>query len=143
MECATFSFLPCTLVVDVVEMDHQHADLFACLERVKARCIECNTACLDELESLYRWLGAHCRSEERLARQIGFDFSHHAGSHGEMLRGIRRMLDEVGGGKRDVFSLLRYIDYWFECHIEQEDKPLAEAVKAQRGLAGNLLVDSQ
>ena len=137
MECATFSFLPCTLVVDVEDMDRQHADLFACLERVKARCIECNASCLDELELLYRWLGSHCQSEERLARQISFDFSDHARKHGEMLRGIRRMLDEVSSGKRDVFSLLRYVDYWFERHIEQEDKPLAAALKSCVGMAGN------
>jgi hypothetical protein len=41
-----------------------------------------------------------------------------------MVAAIEKGLTEVIEGKQDVFSVLRYVDYWFERHIVEEDRPL-------------------
>ena len=46
-----------------------------------------------------------------------------------MLRGIRKMLDDMEKPGADVFSLIRYVDYWFERHIQEEDRNLGINLK--------------
>jgi hypothetical protein len=38
-----------------------------------------------------------------------------------MLAAITHAVNEVREGRMDVFSVLRYIEYWFERHIREED----------------------
>ena len=67
-----------------------------------------------------------------MAREAGAEFAEHARVHRENLRVLRRALGEVKHGKRDVHSFLRYAEYWFERHINEEDKPFAASVRACR-----------
>ena len=121
-------FLPAELLVNVGLMDDQHAHLFAQLEALKTLCIEQNALPQSEAEALYQTLVEHCDSEAALAAAAGVDFTTHNKKHQVMLTGIRKMINEVLHERLDVFSLIRYVDYWFERHILDEDKQLAEAL---------------
>ena len=124
MRSSSLSYLPSTLVIDVPEIDEQHAHLFEQLETFKLSCIDHNAYQADEAEALFATLEAHCRTEEQLARQSGLDFRRHGEKHRLMLRSIRKMLDDMESPGADVFSLIRYVDYWFERHIQEEDRNL-------------------
>lgn len=117
-------FLPDSLVLNVPELDDQHAALFARLSKLKSLCIEANCLPTDQAEALLESLRVHCATEEALALEAGLDFSVHAGKHQAMLKGIAKTLELVRLGQMDVYSLIRYIEYWFERHIREEDMAL-------------------
>lgn len=123
-------YLPIELLIDVPEIDDQHAELFARLEQLKVHCIDMNCMPLDEADALFTALSIHCETEEHFAKKAEIDFSTHAFKHQKMLRGIYRTLQEVRDGRMDVFSLIRFIEYWFERHIIDEDKPLGVLLQA-------------
>lgn len=123
------SHLPRTLIINVPEVDRQHDELFRELATLKSMCIEQNALPLERAEALFDSLVEHCATEERLALDAGVDFRVHREKHGRMLKGIRKMLNEVEHEKLDVFTLIRYIDYWFERHISEEDKGLGIALQ--------------
>ena len=114
-------FLPDALLINVPEIDEQHAGLFASLARLKDRCIESNCLPAEDAAKLLEILRVHCATEEALAREAGLEFSSHAAKHQQMLKGIAKTLDEVREGHTDAFSLIRYLEYWFERHIREED----------------------
>lgn len=124
MNTETAFFLPDLLVVDVEEIDEQHAELFAHLAQLKDLCIESNCLPAAEADALLQSLSIHCDTEEKLAVAAGLDFTNHSIKHQKMLKGISHTLDEVRAGRTDVFSLIRFIEYWFERHIIDEDKAL-------------------
>ena len=129
MRRSSLSYLPSTLVIDIPEIDAQHAHLFEQLDEFKPSCIDHNAYQADEAEALFATLAAHCRTEERLAGEAGLDFRRHGEKHRVMLRGIRKMLDDMEKPGADVFSLIRYVDYWFERHIQEEDRNLGINLK--------------
>jgi hemerythrin-like metal-binding protein len=122
---SSLSFLSEDLILDVDVIDCQHNELFGRLDALKALCVERNALPEVEAEALLNALVAHFSAEEKLARAAGLDFRAHGEKHQRMLEGIQKMLFEVVSGCMDVFTLLRYIDYWFERHIVYEDKLLA------------------
>ena len=124
MSAVAPAFLPEALHIDVPEIDNQHAALFARLANLKALCIAANALPVVEAEALMLALREHCATEERLATAAGLDFSLHAVKHGKMLKSIAKTLADVQAGKMDVFSLIRFVEYWFERHISEEDKSL-------------------
>lgn len=124
MRSSSLSYLPSALVIDVPEIDAQHAHLFEQLEEFKASCIDHNAYQAEEAEALFATLTVHCQTEERLAGEAGLDFRRHGDKHRVMLRGIRKMIDDMENPDADVFSLIRYVDYWFERHIQEEDRNL-------------------
>lgn len=123
------SHLPRTLIVNVPEIDRQHDELFSELAALKSMSIEQNALPLARAEALFDLLVEHCATEERLALEAGLDFRTHRDKHARMLKGIRKMLDEVERETLDVFTLIRYVDYWFERHISEEDKDLGAALQ--------------
>lgn len=114
-------FLPDSLVINVPEIDEQHAELFAGLARLKSLCIEANCLPSDQAEALLETLRIHCSTEEAFAERAGLDFTVHAAKHRAMLKGIEKTLAQVRQERMDIYSLLRYIEYWFERHIREED----------------------
>jgi len=66
---SSLSYLPNALVIEVPEIDHQHARLFEQLEVFKASCIEHNAFVSEEAEAIFQILVDHCATEERLAAQ--------------------------------------------------------------------------
>jgi hemerythrin len=77
----TETFLPCALIVNIPEIDDQHAELFARLSKLKDICIEANTLPSGEAESILEILRVHCATEERLAKESGLVFTEHAKKH--------------------------------------------------------------
>lgn len=124
----TAYFLPDSLILAVPEIDDQHRELFAKLAEIKAICIEEN--CLPEAsaEALLDFLQVHFATEERLAKAAGFDFSKHAAKHEIMISAIRQGIAKVKIGKKDVFGLLKFVEYWFERHIAEEDLLLSKVL---------------
>ncbi|MDP3539751.1 MAG: hemerythrin family protein [Azonexus sp.] len=140
MNADTAVFLPDALMINVPEVDEQHAALFARLARLKHRCIETNCLPDDDATTLLESLRIHCATEERLANQAGVSFTTHAKKHQQMLKGIEKTLHDVRNEKTDIFSLIRYIEYWFERHIIEEDKDLGRNLqKAPVFLSGDPL----
>lgn len=134
MNDETRAFLPKSLIIDIPEVDDQHAALFARLANLKMHCVDVHDLPLGELDELMQTLRAHCATEERLAHEAGLDFSCHALKHEKMLGAIAKAIAEVGEQKTDVFSILRYIEYWFERHIREEDQNLG--YRLQQASAG-------
>lgn len=124
MSAVAPAFLPEALHIDIPEIDNQHAALFSRLADLKALCIEANALPEAEADALMLILREHCATEERLAIASGLDFSLHAIKHEKMLKSIAKTLADVREGKTDVFSLIRFLEYWFERHISEEDKVL-------------------
>lgn len=124
MESRSFSYLPAALRVHVPVIDAQHADLFERLASLKVSCIEHNAYMQEEADALFVTLVEHCETEERLAREAGVDFRRHGEKHVVMLHGIRKRLDEMEHPEADVYGLIRFIEYWLERHIREEDKLL-------------------
>lgn len=140
MNADTAVFLPDALIINVPEVDEQHAGLFARLAHLKHRCIETNCLPGEDAIGLLESLRIHCATEERLANQANVDFTAHAKKHQQMLKGIEKTLHDVRNGKTDIFSLIRYIEYWFERHINEEDKELGRHLqKALGSVAGGQL----
>ena len=125
-------FLPEALMIDVPELDAQHRSLFAGLAELKALCIKENSLPQAYAEHLLLALREHFATEERLADEIGVDFTDHAEKHDRMLAAITKGMADVYDGKRDVFGLLRFVEYWFERHIKEDDMPLGESLVAVR-----------
>lgn len=122
-------FLPRELLVDVPAIDRQHDDLFTQFEALKAICIEQNALPVAEAEALLDALEVHFATEEKFALDAGVDFDRHGEKHRKMLASVRKMLANVIVGELDAFSLIRYLDYWFERHIREEDKALGRSLQ--------------
>lgn len=129
MDNSSLAYLPDVLVINVPEVDGQHARLFEQLELFKAACLESNAFMSDQAEALFAYLVAHCETEERLAGEAKLDFRRHGEKHRVMLKGIRKRLDEMEHPEADVFGLIRYVAYWFERHIKEEDIGLGDSLR--------------
>lgn len=125
-------FLPEALMIGIAEIDAQHEELFVRLQSLKLLCVERN--CLPEQSGadLLCFLERHFATETAFARQAGIDFSRHALKHQANLAGMTKAVREACLGQRDIFSVLRYLEYWFERHIVEEDLPLGARLQAAR-----------
>lgn len=130
-------FLPAELVLGVPELDEQHEALFAQLVFLKNLCLREKHLPAAEADALLKALRDHYDSEERLADEMGEDFSNHARQHEVMLLAVSKTLKEVVERRANIFALLRYLDYWFERHIVEEDRVFDRRVGAQPRGAGN------
>lgn len=114
-------FLPNALVLGVPEIDAEHAKIFERLVALKAEHIESNSFPADAAEALLAALRSHFATEERLAELAGLDFVAHTDKHERMLNLVAMNLGKMRSGGVDCFTLYRYLGYWFERHIEEED----------------------
>ncbi len=117
--------LPEALLIDLPEVDAQHEEIFIRLETLKDACFDTGAKSFDEFECLLDLFAQHFATEEKIASQAGLEFSGHRQTHHENLHGFGKALDEVRKGARDVYCFLRYVEFWFERHIIQDDKPFA------------------
>lgn len=134
-------FLPAALRLGVAEIDWQHEGIFAELAFLKACCLEAKELSLEHVKSLLAMLRDHFATEERLANAAALPFSEHAWKHHEVLWNLTKAFNEIREGRGDVFSVLRYIDNWFERHIAEYDRDACVRLSAQvkfegDGLAG-------
>lgn len=126
-------FLPDALHLSVSEIDTQHGALFSLLADIKENCLASNQLPPECASELLNALHDHFRTEEELASLAGYDFSEHATKHVKMVSAIEKALAEVVNGTQDAFSLLRYVEYWFERHIAEEDRSLATHLTTRSG----------
>ena len=120
--------LPAALLIDLPEIDVQHEEIFRRIESLKETCYGNGQVSFDEFESLLDYLKYHFATEERIAQEAGAAFVDHARVHRENLRALRKAFGKVRNGAGDVHSFLRFAEYWFERHINEEDKPFAASI---------------
>jgi len=135
MNQLSYRFLPTPLLIGIPEVDAQHDDLFRRLVVLKGICLSEGRLPQAEADALLAALAVHYATEEQVAAAIGMDFAGHARAHREMLQMLTKSLNEVVDGRADVFSTLRYIEYWFERHIAQEDVHLGACLAQGGGTA--------
>ena len=94
-------------------------------------------------EASILFVGGKYGPEGDLAAQAGLDFGRHGDKHRLMLSGIRKRLDAMAHPEADVYGLIRYVEYWFERHITEEDKGLGQQLRQSARLSeGKQFVDS-
>lgn len=133
MENQLSGLLPEALQVDHPELDPQHEEIFVLIESLKTHCFDEGGLPDAQFERLLDRFEQHFSTEERLAEAAGVEFAQHARVHRTQLRTMRRALDEVLAGVRDVHSFLRFVEFWFERHIQQDDQPFVEALRRSAG----------
>lgn len=134
--CAS-RFLPTELLIGVPEIDAEHEALFARLASLKAFCLENKQLPMAQADGLLTAMREHYLTEERLASGKMMDFSEHARQHQVVLLAVTKTLNEVVEGRANVFSLLRYLEYWFERHIAEEDMLLGLRLHSSSRYAGD------
>lgn len=133
MENQLSGLLPEALQVDHPELDPQHEEIFVLIESLKTHCFDEGGLPDAQFERLLNRFEQHFSTEERIAEAAGLEFAQHARVHRTQLRTMRRALEEVLAGVRDVHSFLRFVEFWFERHIQQEDQPFVEMLRRGAG----------
>jgi len=124
----TLRFLPTGLLLGIEQIDLQHAELFHRMLLLKESFLNEGRLLPAEADGIVQALREHYATEERLAEEVGMDFTEHAAGHRNMLQMIGKALSDGVEGRADVSGTLRYIEYWFERHIAQDDRLLGERV---------------
>mgnify|MGYP000928745549 FL=1 len=117
--------LPIALMVDNAELDAQHDGLFSLIERLKAEAMAAGSLPPEVLHDLAKRFEDHFATEERLAREANIEFLVHGEEHAKNLRLLHKAVGEIGAGKLDLHTFLRYLEYWFEQHITGYDRRFA------------------
>ena len=121
--------LPKNLWVNIPAIDGEHDELFAFLEGFKGYCFDVSPMPQEKRDELHAILVNHFETEERLATEAGINFLDHAEAHEKMLATISQTLTQMGSNNSDLYSLIRYIGYWFEIHILSYDISLAKSLQ--------------
>lgn len=130
MKVSAVGLLPEALLVDLPEIDLQHEEIFSRIETLKVACFEGGFVPADEFQALLEFFEYHFATEERIAEEAGLDFVEHAKIHRDTLRLLHKALGEVFSGTQDVHSFLRFSEYWFERHINEEDRQFIAALQS-------------
>ena len=130
MKIPSKGLLPESLMLGIPHIDAQHEGIFYRIEALKDACVENGTLPDDMADELLDFLRIHFASEEDCAREAGVDFVEHGHVHAATLDTLAQSVDRVRSGRADVFSLLRYLEIWFERHIVNEDLPFGRMIHA-------------
>jgi len=122
-------YLAAETKLQVRQIDDDHNELFDRLETLKRHCYDDNVVSQSETDALVECLRTHCANEQRLAEIAGIDFSEHAQIHEKMLKIVTLSVRQIHEGQGDVFSLIKYIQLWFERHIHETDASFANELK--------------
>ena len=133
MELYVAGQLPEALLVGVPDIDQQHEEIFSRISLLKAQCLESGSAAVEGFADLLELFAQHFATEQMLAEEAEIDFSEHAGVHHDTLRILYKALNDAFAGSHDVYSLLRYAEYWFERHIGEDDRLFADELSAANG----------
>ena len=118
--------LPTELVVGQPEVDAQHDAIFCRIEALKNVLLEDGQPHYAEFDALLDCFKQHFATEESCARTAGIDFSAHSREHLKSLRVFSKAAADLHGGRLDMRTFLRYLEYWFEQHIRDFDKVLGQ-----------------
>jgi hemerythrin len=138
MDINSRALLPELLILGIPEVDVQHEGIFYRIENLKFRCFESSEVPRAAIEELLTYLREHFLTEEVIAQAAQLEFSDHAELHRQTLTTLGRYAALVLNGRRDVFSLLRYLEFWFERHIREEDQPFASSLFESSAVPGKL-----
>jgi hemerythrin-like metal-binding protein len=133
MEIEVPGLLPEALLVDLPEIDQQHEEIFSRISSLKAECLESGFGATEGFEALLELFAQHFATEQLLADEAEVDFTQHAKIHRDTLRILDKALGEVFAGTQDVYSFLRFSEYWFERHINEDDRSFVRALQAANG----------
>ena len=128
MSARQYSMLPQNLQVNIPEIDAEHDELFTFLEGFKEYCFDRSPIPQEKRTALYGLLVSHFKTEERLAVSASVDFSGHEDAHEKMLEMVSQTLGQMASNNSELYSLIRYIGYWFEIHILRYDLTLAKCL---------------
>ena len=128
MSTHQYSMLPLNLHTNVHEIDLEHNELFAFLEGFKEYCFDSLPMPHLKRDALHQLLSNHFKTEAHLAKVAGIDFSNHEAAHVNMLDVVLKTLNQMSSKNSDLYSLIRYISYWFEKHILSYDIQLARNI---------------
>lgn len=120
--------LPIELMIEHAELDHQHNEIFCRIEAIKESALASGQPPHDEVGGLIAYFADHFATEERLAEAAGIEFSAHVQAHSHALRVLHKARNDLGSGRLDLRTFLRYLEYWFEQHINDFDKPLGRSL---------------
>lgn len=137
MEKSLRGLLPEEMLTDHLGIDIQHEEIFARIESLRNGDMEAAGHFINQLSGLLDYLAAHFAQEEQLAAAAGLEFSGHAKTHAQNLRLLHKGMDEVKRGSMEACSFLRFLDYWFEHHINEFDKPFARRLQIVSGTTRN------
>jgi len=116
--------LPVELMIDHGELDAQHNEIFWRIEALKESSLLADGVPHDDVAALISCFADHFATEEHLAQAAALDISAHMQEHERSLRVLRKADVDLGCGRLDLRTFLRYLEYWFEQHINEHDKPL-------------------
>lgn len=118
-------FLPAALMTGVGVLDAQHDAIFNRIEHLKQVSVETDALPIEAVRELLDFLVGHFATEEKLAGEAKIEFLVHGQEHARNLRLLEKAAGELASGKLDRHTFLRYIEYWFEQHINDFDKRFA------------------
>jgi len=124
MERMPQGLLPVELMIDHGELDAQHNEIFWRIEALKESSLLAGEPPLDDVVALVSCFTRHFATEERLAQEAAIEFSIHAREHHQAARVLQKAETDLGSGRLNLRTFLRYLEYWFEQHINEYDKPL-------------------
>lgn len=124
MDETPHGLLPEELMIGHPDVDAQHDQIFCRIECLKEIVLADGQPHYSEFDSLLALFKTHFATEESCARTAGIDFSAHAREHLKNLRIFSKALADLHAGHLDVRTFLRYLEYWFEQHINDFDKTL-------------------
>jgi hemerythrin-like metal-binding protein len=122
--------LPEEMLTDHRGMDLQHEEIFSRIEFLRNSEIEDDASLIPALSSLLAYLAEHFAMEQQLAAESGLEFSAHAQDHSQNMHLFNKALSEVAQGTMPPRVFLRYVDYWFEHHINTFDRGFAHQLLA-------------
>lgn len=137
MEHKPQGMLPLELMVNHPTLDAEHDDIFCRIEAIKESSLAAETPPGDEVLALVSCFARHFATEDELARELGMEFSAHAREHAQALHLLDKACADLKSGRLDLRPFLRYLEYWFEHHINEFDKPLGRRL-ARPGVVRNL-----
>ena len=124
--------LPVALMTGEAELDAQHDGIFSCIDHLKRLAFESEALPQDEVRRLINLLAEHFATEEQLAKAADIEFLVHGQEHVRNLRLLDKAVQELENGKLDRHTFLRYLEYWFEQHINDFDKRFAARLQARK-----------
>ncbi|MGD9952115.1 MAG: bacteriohemerythrin [Burkholderiales bacterium] len=117
--------------VGVAAIDGQHREMLGLVNRLLEGLGEGRgrDELVEVLRELVRATEHNVATEERLMREHGLSPAHHADAHTRLLEAIRRFdlrLDADG-----LAASATWLREWLIGHIEDDDRPLAEMLRAR------------
>jgi hemerythrin-like metal-binding protein len=119
----------------IEEIDRQHAELIACLERLELWVGKGQgfPAALDAMSALNAYVAKHFDYEEEFLRQYGYEkLSEHIAEHLEISRELARLSQQVLDGGDVSDELIGMIRHWIVSHIGVEDLEYASFIAGRR-----------